>query len=66
MRRVASALRAAALPYWKRSYGFIPATFFGDGYGQYSTDDGATWSGFDQPGGSTSNDIADVQLCFTL
>ena len=48
------------------SYGFTPATFFGDGYGQYSTDDGVTWSGFDQPGGSTNNDIADVQLYFTL
>jgi hypothetical protein len=48
------------------TYGFTPATFFGDGYGQYSTDGGATWSGFDQPGGDTNRSDGDVQLFFTL
>lgn len=47
------------------TYGFTPDTFFGDGYGQYSTDGGATWSGFDQPGGSSNRDDADVQFYFT-
>ncbi len=48
------------------SYGFVVPTFFGDGYGQFSTDGGASWSGFNQPGGSSNNTNADVQFFFSL
>jgi hypothetical protein len=48
------------------SHGFVSPTFFGDGYGQYSTNGGSTWSGFDQPGGSTNNTNADMQFYFTI
>lgn len=42
-------------------YSFSPATFFADGYGQYSTNAGGSWSGFNQPGGSSNNTNADAQ-----
>jgi hypothetical protein len=41
-------------------YSFNPATFFSDGYGQYTT--GSSWSGLDQPGGSKNNTNADLQF----
>ena len=41
-------------------YHFAAATYFGDGYGQYTT--GSGWTGFDQPGGSTNNTTAAVQF----
>jgi len=43
------------------SYNFTPTTFFGDGYGQISSDGGNTWAGFN--GGSTEGDL---QFYFTL
>lgn len=46
------------------NYAFVPPTFFGDGYGQFSLDYGGTWQGFTQPGGSTNNTNADVQFYF--
>ncbi len=45
------------------SYSFVPPTFFGDGFGQFTTD-GTTWVGFTQPGGSANNTDADLQLYF--
>jgi hypothetical protein len=45
------------------NYGFVPPTFFGDGYGEY-TADGGSWSGFNQPGGSSDSKIADLQFYF--
>jgi hypothetical protein len=42
------------------NYQFSPATYFHDGYGQYTT--GSGWSGFDQPGGSRNNRNADLQF----
>jgi hypothetical protein len=48
------------------SYGFSSATFFSDGYGQFSTDGGSNWVGFTQPGGSSNNTIADIQFYFTV
>jgi hypothetical protein len=42
-------------------YNFQPTTYFPDGYGQYTTD-GITWTGFDQPGGSSNNSNADLQF----
>jgi hypothetical protein len=44
-------------------YGFLPPTLFGDGYGEY-TADGGSWSGFNQPGGSSDSMIADLQFYF--
>jgi hypothetical protein len=44
-------------------YSFPSTTYFADGYGQYTTD-GSSWTGFDQPGGSSNNANADLQ--FTL
>jgi hypothetical protein len=41
-------------------YHFDPATYFSDGYGEYTT--GSGWSGFDQPGGTTDNANADLQF----
>jgi hypothetical protein len=46
-------------------YGFTAATFFGDGYGQLSTDDGVTWVGF-SGAGRTDNKNADLQFHFGL
>ncbi len=48
------------------NYSFIAPTFFGDGFGQFSADGGTTWSGFNQPGGRTNNNNADVQFYFSL
>jgi hypothetical protein len=45
-------------------YQFQPPSFFGDGYGQLSTDNGASWTGFTQPGGSVNNSTADLQFYF--
>lgn len=45
------------------NYDFAPATYFSDGYGQYTTD-GTTWSGFDQPGGRANNTNSDLQFYF--
>jgi hypothetical protein len=48
------------------SYGFTTATFFGDGYGQWTTDGGSTWTGFQQSSGGPGTTIADVQFYFTV
>jgi hypothetical protein len=48
------------------SYGFVAPAIFTDGYGQYSTNGGSSWSGFDQAGGSTNRTDADVQFYFTI
>jgi hypothetical protein len=45
------------------NYDFKPPTYFADGCGQYSAN-GGPWRGFDQPGGSSDNDNADVQFYF--
>ena len=45
-------------------YKFQPPTFFGDGYAQYSTDNGVHWNGFNQPGGAANNLDADLQFFF--
>ena len=42
------------------NYHFSAATYFSDGYGQYTT--GSGWTGFDQPGGSTNNTNSDLQF----
>ena len=44
-------------------YSFNPVTYFSDGYGQYTTN-GSSWSGFDQPGGSSNNTNSDLQFYF--
>jgi hypothetical protein len=46
------------------SYGFTNATYFPDGFAQYTVDGGSTWSGFDQPGGFTNSTLADLQFYF--
>jgi hypothetical protein len=46
------------------NYKFKPPSFFGDGYGQFSTD-GVSWQGLNQPGGSTNNKNADLQFYFS-
>jgi hypothetical protein len=43
-------------------YSFSPLTYFNDGFGQFSTNGGSTWSGFNQPGGSKNNTNADAQF----
>ena len=42
------------------NYQFSKSTYFSDGYGQYTT--GSSWSGFDQPGGSSNNSNSDLQF----
>jgi len=44
------------------NYQFASSTYFSEGYGQYTT--GSSWSGFDQPGGSSNNKNADMQFYF--
>ena len=52
-----------AMPLQKGSaYGFPAASYYTGGYGQKSSDSGATWSGFSQPGGSTNRTDADLQF----
>ncbi len=46
-------------------YGFSTNTFFGDGYGQFSIDNGNSWAGFPQPGGDANSSQADIQFTFT-
>ena len=43
------------------NYHFAAATYFSDGYAQYTTS-GLSWAGFDQPGGSSNNDNSDLQF----
>jgi hypothetical protein len=45
-------------------YSYKAPTFFGDGYGQVSTNDGATWTGFTQAGGTSNRTDADIQFYF--
>jgi hypothetical protein len=51
------------------AYGFLAGTYFSDGYGQFSLDDGGNWSGFTQSDGSatgrTNRTNADIQFYFT-
>lgn len=48
-----------------KGYGFTDSTYFGDGYGQFSLDNGKSWTGFTQPGGPANNSNADIQFYFT-
>ena len=43
------------------NFDFNSATYFSEGYGQFTTD-GSSWSGFDQPGGSSNNTNSDLQF----
>jgi len=45
------------------NYQFDPLTYFGDGHAEFSKD-GSTWSGFNQPGGSSDNLNSDLQFYF--
>jgi hypothetical protein len=45
-------------------YSFPRTTSFTDGYVQKSSDSGASWTGFDQPGGSTNRTDGDLQFYF--
>lgn len=45
-------------------YSYKAPTFFGDGYGQVSADNGATWTGFTQAGGTSNRTDADIQFYF--
>jgi len=47
-------------------YGFSPRTFFADGHGEFSRDNGSTWSGFRQTEESRNHTDADIQFYFTL
>jgi hypothetical protein len=47
------------------AYNFSTSTYFGDGYGQFSSNDGNSWTGFMQPGGATNSSNADIQFFFT-
>jgi hypothetical protein len=47
-------------------YGFSRQTFFGDGHGEFSHDNGSTWSGFRQTEESINHTDADIQFYFTL
>jgi hypothetical protein len=44
------------------NYQFSKSTYFSDGDGQYTS--GSSWSGFDQPGGSSNNSNSDLQFLF--
>jgi hypothetical protein len=50
-------------------YDFSGSTFFGDGYGQFSLDNGQTWTGFTQSDGTSTGSVnrtnADIQFYFT-
>lgn len=50
-------------------YPLSAPSFFGDGYGQFSTDAGETWQGFTQPDGTATGSMnrknADIQFYFT-
>lgn len=48
-----------------KGYGFTDSTYFSDGYGQFSLDNGRSWMGFTQPGGPANNSNADIQFYFT-
>ncbi len=45
-------------------YKFTSPTFFGDGYGEFSRDDGLTWTGFRQSEDSFNHKDADIQFYF--
>jgi len=45
-------------------YSFKAPSFFGDGYGQFSADNGLNWTGFTQPGGTSNRADADIQFYF--
>jgi hypothetical protein len=47
-------------------YGFSPRTFFADGHGEFSRDNGSTWAGFKQTEESRNHTDADIQFYFTL
>jgi hypothetical protein len=47
-------------------YKFSSRTFFADGYGQFSHDNGSTWIGFRQTEDSVNHTDADIQFYFTL
>lgn len=50
-------------------YTFTGSTFFADGYGQFSLDGGASWTGFTQADGTATGSLnhsnADIQFYFT-
>lgn len=46
-------------------YNFSPLTFFSDGRGQYSRNNGSTWAGFRQSEYSLNHIDADIQFYFT-
>jgi hypothetical protein len=46
-------------------YNFSPRTFYSDGRGQYSRDNGSTWAGFRQSEYSFNHIDADIQFYFT-
>ena len=45
------------------NYDFDAATYFSDGYGEYTLT-GSGWDGFDQPGGTHNNTNSDLQFYF--
>lgn len=48
------------------AYGFSTGTYFADGHGEYSRDDGASWTGFRQSEQSVNHVDADLQFYFVL
>jgi hypothetical protein len=46
-------------------YKFTNSTFFGDGRGEFSRDNGSTWTGFSQSENSVDHSDADIQFYFT-
>jgi len=52
-----------------QGYNFTASTYFNDGYGQFSIDNGQTWTGLTQPNGtptgSRNHTNADIQFYFT-
>jgi hypothetical protein len=51
-----------------QGYNFTASTYFADGYGQFSIDNGLTWAGLTQPDGTPTGSVnhanADIQFYF--